>query len=123
MTTSFTAPILRALRLENIIDMKNEMVEFLVDEMARVQPHSEGNYMERFEAEASKAMPGSRLERRVINSDVNNNVCAYTVFHPLVVDVACVLSWAQSMSMVQKQNTRNIYHKRMKDGVDNISEC
>ena len=68
MTTSFTAPILRALRFENIIDMKNEMIEFLLDEMARVQPHSEGNYMERFKAEASKAMPGSRLEQRVINS-------------------------------------------------------
>ena len=67
MTTSFTAPILRALRLENIIDMKIETYEFIADEMARVQPHSEGNYMERFKAEASKAMPGSRLERRVIN--------------------------------------------------------
>ena len=65
MTTSFTAPILRALRLENIIDMKIEMLEFIADEMARVQPHSEGNYMERFKAEASKAMPGSRLEHRV----------------------------------------------------------
>ena len=41
----------------------------------------------------------------------------YTVFHPLVVDVACDLFWTQSVSMVQKQNTRNIYNKRMKDGV------
>ena len=60
MTTSFTAPVLRALRLEHIIDMKNEMVEFLIDEMARIQPDAEGNYMERFEAEVSKATPGSR---------------------------------------------------------------
>ena len=41
----------------------------------------------------------------------------YTVFHLLVVDVACVLFWTQSVAMVQKQNTRNIYHKRMKDSV------
>ena len=34
----------------------------------------------------------------------------YTVFHPLVVDVACVWFWTQ-------QDTRKIYHKRMKDGV------
>ena len=29
----------------------------------------------------------------------------------------CVLFWTQSVSIVQKQNTRNIYHKRVKDGV------
>ena len=66
MTTSFTAPVLRAFRLENIIDMKNEMMEFIIEEMARIQPDAEGNYIERFKAEASKAMPGSRLEPRVI---------------------------------------------------------
>ena len=42
---------------------------------------------------------------------------SFTVFHPLVVDVVCVLFWTLSMSMVQNQNTCNIYHKRMKDGV------
>ena len=41
----------------------------------------------------------------------------YTVIHLLVVDVACVLFWAQSVCMVPNQNTRNIYHKQMNNGV------
>ena len=41
----------------------------------------------------------------------------YTVIHLFVVDVVCVLFWTQSVSMVLKQNPRNIFHKRMKDGV------
>ena len=41
----------------------------------------------------------------------------YTVFHPLVVEVLCVLFLTQPASMVHDQNTRNFYHKRMKDGV------
>ena len=43
----------------------------------------------------------------------------YTVIHVLVVDVACVLFWTQSvcMCMVLHQNTRNIYHKQMNNGV------
>ena len=28
----------------------------------------------------------------------------YTVFHPLVVDVACVLFWTQSVYMVQQED-------------------
>ena len=62
MTTSFAAPMCRALGLENIIDKKTEMLDFLADEMERTQPHPEGNFMERFMAEAGKAVPGSRLE-------------------------------------------------------------
>ena len=42
----------------------------------------------------------------------------YTVIHLLVVDVACVLFWTQSVCMVPNQNTRNIYHKQMNNGVD-----
>ena len=41
----------------------------------------------------------------------------YTVIHLLVVDVACVLFWTQSVCMVPNQNTRNIYHKQMNNGV------
>ena len=41
----------------------------------------------------------------------------YTVIHLLVVDVACVLFWTQSVCMVPHQNTRNIYHKQMNNGV------
>ena len=62
MTTSSAAPLLRALRFENLIDLKTDLLDFIADEMARFQPHSEGNYMERFKAEAGKAMPGSRSE-------------------------------------------------------------
>ena len=32
----------------------------------------------------------------------------YTVFHPLVVDIACVLFWTQPACMVQKQNTQHL---------------
>ena len=42
---------------------------------------------------------------------------AYTVYHPLVVDVPCVLFWIQSGCMITKQNTRDIYHKWMINGV------
>ena len=45
---------------------------------------------------------------------------AYTVIHLLVVDVACVLFWTQSVCMVPHQNTRNIYHKQMNNGVTPI---
>ena len=41
----------------------------------------------------------------------------YTVFHPLVVEVLCVLFLDYARWLGQKQNTRNFYHKRMKDGV------
>ena len=41
----------------------------------------------------------------------------YTVIHLLVVDVVCVLFWTQSACMVLNQNTRNIYHKQMNNGV------
>jgi len=48
----------------------------------------------------------------------------YTVIHLLVVDVACVLFWTQSVCMVPHQNTRNIYHKQMNNGVPrNIIFC
>ena len=43
----------------------------------------------------------------------------YTVIHLLVVDVACVLFWTQSVQcMVPHQNTRKIYHKQMNNGVE-----
>ena len=45
---------------------------------------------------------------------------AYTVIHLLVVDVACVLFWTQSVCMVPNQNTRNIYHKQMNNGVQRV---
>ena len=41
----------------------------------------------------------------------------YTVFHPLVVEVLCVMFLHYARWLGQKQNTRNFYHKRMKDGV------
>ena len=41
----------------------------------------------------------------------------YTVIHLLVVDVACVLFLTQSVCMVPNQNTPNIYHKQMNNGV------
>ena len=41
----------------------------------------------------------------------------YSVIHLPVVDVMCVLFWTQSVCMVPKQNTRNIYHKQMNNGV------
>ena len=41
----------------------------------------------------------------------------YTVIHLLVVDVGCVLFWTQSVCIVPHQNTRNIYHKQMNNGV------
>ena len=44
-------------------------------------------------------------------------VITYTVIHLLVVDGACVLFWTQSACMVPNQNTRNIYHKQMNNGV------
>ena len=47
----------------------------------------------------------------------------YSVIHLPVVDVMCVLFWTQSVSMVKKQNTRNIYHKRMKDSVRCPQNC
>ena len=65
MTTSFAAPMCRALGQENIIDKKNEMTDFLADEMGRTQPHPEGNFVERFMAEAGKAVLGSRLDELV----------------------------------------------------------
>ena len=42
----------------------------------------------------------------------------YTVFHSLVVEVSCVLFLTQPACIVQKQNTRNLYHKPMRDGVE-----
>jgi len=59
MTTSFAAPISKALGLENIIDKKNNILDFLADEKARTLPDPEGNFMERFMVEAGKAAPGS----------------------------------------------------------------
>ena len=41
----------------------------------------------------------------------------YSVIHLLVVDVSFVLFGTQSACMVPKQNTRNIYHKQMNNGV------
>ena len=41
----------------------------------------------------------------------------YSVVHPLVVDVLCALSWTQSESMVLKQDTQNIYHEQIINGV------
>ena len=41
----------------------------------------------------------------------------YTVIHLLVVDVSCVLVWDYAHSLGPKQNTRNIYHKQMNNGV------
>ena len=41
----------------------------------------------------------------------------YTVFHLLVVEVSCVLFLDHARWLSPKQNTRNFYHKRMKDGV------
>ena len=65
MTTSFAAPMCRALGQENIIDKKKDFLAFLADEMGRTQPHPEGNFVERFMAEAGKAVPGSRLDELV----------------------------------------------------------
>ena len=107
MTTSFTAPILRALRLENIIDMKIEMLEFIADEMARVQPHSEGNYMERFKAEASKAMPGSRLEHRV------NEVLCYTSIQILELFHNALLLSVQKLRIFSIDCSCKIYPRRL----------
>ena len=42
----------------------------------------------------------------------------YTVFHPLVVEVLCVLFLDYARWLGQKQNTGNFYHKRMKDGAE-----
>ena len=44
----------------------------------------------------------------------------YSVIHLLVVDVLCVLFWTQSVCMVPNQNTQNIYHERMKNGVERL---
>ena len=46
-------------------------------------------------------------------------VLIFSILHGLssAVDIACVLFRTQSVSMVQNQNTRKIYHKQMKDGV------
>ena len=41
----------------------------------------------------------------------------YIVYHPLVVDVSCVKFLTQSVCMIPKQNTQNIYHKQMNNGV------
>ena len=41
----------------------------------------------------------------------------YTVIHLLVVDVAFVLFCIQSACMVPNQDTPNIYHKQMNNGV------
>ena len=46
-----------------------------------------------------------------------NSTNLYTVIHLLVVDVACVLFLTQSACMVPNQNTQNIYHKQMNNGV------
>ena len=44
----------------------------------------------------------------------------YTIYHPLVVDVSFVLFWDYACWLGPKQNTQNIYHKRMKDGVAKV---
>ena len=48
-------------------------------------------------------------------ADVLYGCPLYSVIHPLVVDVSYVLF--QSACMIPKQNTRNIYHKQMNNGV------
>ena len=40
-----------------------------------------------------------------------------TVYRPLVVDVLCVLFWDHARWLGPKQNTHNIYHKRVINGV------
>ena len=50
--------------------------------------------------------------------DYTMEVNEYTVFHPLVVDVVCVLFWTQSVCMVPNQNTRKIYRKQVNNGVE-----
>ena len=45
------------------------------------------------------------------------SISVYTVYHPLVVDVSCVLFRTQSAGMVPKQNTPDLYHKPMINGV------
>ena len=55
-----------------------------------------------------------------LNSFITQNSLTYTVYHPLVVDVSCVLLLSQSVCMVHKQNTQNIYQKRMINGVYNV---
>ena len=47
----------------------------------------------------------------------SSTVPLYTVFHPLVVEVSCVLFLGYACWLGQKQNTLNFYHKRMKYGV------
>ena len=44
----------------------------------------------------------------------------YSVIHLPVVDVMCVLFWTQSVCMVPNQNRQNIYHERMKNGVERL---
>ena len=48
-------------------------------------------------------------------------ILLYTVYYPLVIDVLCVWLWDHSCWLRPKQNTRNIYHKRMIIGVCPLS--
>ena len=56
----------------------------------------------------------SKISSYIHSSETGNT---YTVFHPLLVEVLCVLFLTQPACIAKNQNTRNFYHKRMKDGV------
>ena len=56
-------------------------------------------------------------ERSRLSKDYVEFVFMYSVIHLLVVDILCVLFLTQSACMAPKQNTRNIYHKQMNNGV------
>ena len=55
--------------------------------------------------------------RYIVKRDLSCSERIYTLVHPLVVDVWCVLFWDNAHWLDQKQNTPNIYHKQMTDGV------
>ena len=69
----------------------------------------------RLERRQQRPREGERGRRRKRQADPLQSL--YTVIHLLVVDVACVLFWAQSVCMAPNQNTQNIYHKQMNNGV------
>ena len=64
----------------------------------------------------SHAPLGDAMER-VYYISLTRRSKLYTVIHLLVVDVWCVLFWTQSACMAPQQNTRNLYHKQMNNGV------
>ena len=71
-----------------------------------------------FEKKSTDYNNGKTVSQNELRKCVSSPASFYTVIHLLVVDVACVLFWTQSVCMVPNQNTQNIYHKQMNNGVD-----